>query len=162
MSHKRASIAGISAPEDLDEDAEDEGQTNSEAVFNLLNNCLGSGVLTVSFAFTHVGLAGGCTGLVASAILNLHPRLHRPHVLVALPGGLVEEGARDVVGAPPLDALAVVQVRVGRELLVAAALGADRHARRRGGRQWRRRLRAAPARRAPVGRDDGALARVAR
>ena len=67
-----------------------------------------------------------------------------------------------MVGAPPLDALAVVQVRVGRELLVAAALGADRHARWRGGRQRRRRLRAAPARRAAVGRDDGALARVAR
>lgn len=45
-------------------------QTNAEAVFNLLNNCLGTGVLTVAFSFTRVGLLGGILGLVISALMN--------------------------------------------------------------------------------------------
>lgn len=45
-------------------------QTNMEAVWNLVNNCLGTGLLTVPFAFRRVGLLGGIVGLAFSAVLN--------------------------------------------------------------------------------------------
>lgn len=63
-------------PGDVDEEDDEEGegsgekQTNGEAVVNLLNNCLGSGMCSVGFAFAQVGLVAGAFLLVASATLN--------------------------------------------------------------------------------------------
>jgi len=48
----------------------DDLQTNMEAITNLLNNCLGSGVLAVAFAISKAGLVVGGLMLVASCLLN--------------------------------------------------------------------------------------------
>jgi len=48
----------------------DAGQSNTEAVTNLLNNCLGSGVLAVPLVVKEVGIATAMVMLVVSAVLN--------------------------------------------------------------------------------------------
>jgi len=47
-----------------------EKQTNSEAVVNLLNNCLGSGMLGIGFAFSQAGVLVGIALMATSALLN--------------------------------------------------------------------------------------------
>jgi len=56
-------------------DAGVELQTNAEAVTNLLNNCLGSGVLAVPFAVKNLGIGMGLAALVFSALLNRYTLL---------------------------------------------------------------------------------------
>merc|ERR1719277_2405554 len=45
-------------------------QTNTEAITNLLNNCLGSGVLAVALGIRKSGLIAGGIMLVVSCIMN--------------------------------------------------------------------------------------------
>jgi len=45
-------------------------QTNGEACVNLLNYCLGSGMLSIGFAMAKAGLLGGLILLVCSTLLN--------------------------------------------------------------------------------------------
>eukprot|EP00747_Dinoflagellata_sp_TGD_P168814 gnl/TRDRNA2_/TRDRNA2_196098_c0_seq1.p1 gnl/TRDRNA2_/TRDRNA2_196098_c0~~gnl/TRDRNA2_/TRDRNA2_196098_c0_seq1.p1 ORF type:complete len:502 (+),score=87.33 gnl/TRDRNA2_/TRDRNA2_196098_c0_seq1:74-1507(+) len=63
--------------DDEGHEGEDGGdlQSNSEAVTNLLNNCLGSGVLAVSFAIKEVGIITGVILLGLSAIMNRYTLL---------------------------------------------------------------------------------------
>mmetsp|Transcript_58202 Transcript_58202/g.165490 ORF Transcript_58202/g.165490 Transcript_58202/m.165490 type:complete len:432 (+) Transcript_58202:133-1428(+) len=57
--------------EGREDNAEDDGlQTNGEAVTNMLNNCLGSGMLAVSLAISRSGLVVGLLLIVASALMN--------------------------------------------------------------------------------------------
>jgi amino acid permease len=48
----------------------EDGQTNSEAIINLLNNCLGVGILGVAYSLKHTGLLAGLIVMVCSAFLN--------------------------------------------------------------------------------------------
>ena len=45
-------------------------QSNSEAIVNLLNNCLGSGMLTMGFAFAKAGILPSIATMLLSAYLN--------------------------------------------------------------------------------------------
>lgn len=45
-------------------------QTNGEAIVNLLNNCLGSGMLGIAFALSLTGIGVGLACMLVSALLN--------------------------------------------------------------------------------------------
>ena len=45
-------------------------QTNGEAIVNLLNNCLGSGMLTMGYAIAHAGIIPALITMALSAFLN--------------------------------------------------------------------------------------------
>ena len=65
---KLASPADDDSLEIVDEDAS--LQTNSEAIVNLLNNCLGSGMLTMGFAIANAGIVPAICMMMLSAFLN--------------------------------------------------------------------------------------------
>ena len=58
------------------EDPDDtELQTNGEAIVNLLNNCLGSGMLTMGFAFAKAGILPSIATMLLSSFLNRYTLL---------------------------------------------------------------------------------------
>lgn len=65
-------MASIIAPEEIEpvEDKDNALQTNEEAIVNLLNNCLGSGMLTMGFAIAKAGIIPALCMMALSAFLN--------------------------------------------------------------------------------------------
>lgn len=75
LAKRAGTVATLVAPkqERADEEggADDSGkQTNGEAIVNLLNNCLGSGMLTMGYAFSKAGILPSLATMAASAYLN--------------------------------------------------------------------------------------------
>jgi len=69
---KRLGSVVVGAPEDVEEDTADAGekQTNTEAIINLLNNCLGSGMLGVAFSIKKAGVLPSIFLMFFSMLLN--------------------------------------------------------------------------------------------
>ena len=78
MFARMASVAEYIAPADREPSAEEAVgkeeevglQTNSEAIVNLLNNCLGSGMLTMGFAVAKAGILPSIAMMLLSTFLN--------------------------------------------------------------------------------------------
>jgi len=66
----RASIVQAEDHHDEKEETSIDLQTNTEAVTNLLNNCLGAGILAVPLAISRVGMLTALVMLILSAFLN--------------------------------------------------------------------------------------------
>ena len=58
-----------------DEEEDETLQTNGEAIVNLLNNCLGSGMLTMGFAIGNAGILPSLLLMLLSAFLNRYTLL---------------------------------------------------------------------------------------
>jgi len=72
-------LVGPTTDPDLEAKAKDEDdaslQTNGEAIVNLLNNCLGSGMLTMGFAMGNAGILPAFFLMLLSAFLNRYTLL---------------------------------------------------------------------------------------
>jgi len=77
--HRRASLVAeaVVGEGDADEDAADTDslQTNGEAMVNLLNNCLGSSLVGISFAIMQAGWGTALLCIVFSVLLNKYTLL---------------------------------------------------------------------------------------
>jgi sodium-coupled neutral amino acid transporter 11 len=77
--HRRASVmaeAMVGEADDAEEGAnEDSLQTNGEAMVNLLNNCLGSSLVGISFAIMQAGWGTALVCIVFSVLLNKYTLL---------------------------------------------------------------------------------------
>ena len=62
-------------PDAEEEDVDETLQTNGEAIVNLLNNCLGSGMLTMGFAIGNAGILPSLLLMLLSAFLNRYTLL---------------------------------------------------------------------------------------
>ena len=70
------SAGNLLAPPDKEtEEVEQETQTNGEAIVNLLNNCLGSGMLSMGYAFAKAGIIPTFFMMCLSAFLNRYTLL---------------------------------------------------------------------------------------
>merc|ERR1719174_1512813 len=65
----------IGAADEADSEEADGLQTNGEAMINLLNNCLGSSLVGISFAIMQAGLGTALVCIVFSVLLNRYTLL---------------------------------------------------------------------------------------